>query len=226
VSRPRLFLRLAVVSLLMVALAGCANHPARTTARSEATATPSTTLVTAPPGNSPTATAPTAPAQKTFTAYSADGTLRFAVGARRSGSCFATSIVAARAGAYRCISGNTIEDPCFANTAHASGRPTTLACFSAPWSQAVVLTVSAALPAGGATGLVRQPWALQLVNGARCVATTGTVPTVAGVALNYLCGSDHDAGIVGAQGRPLYVGYGSPSGTTLARVAIATIWSG
>jgi hypothetical protein len=67
---------------------------------------------------------------------------------------------------------------------------------------------------------------LELANGARCVAATGTVPTVGGVALNYLCGSNRDAGIVGGSGRPVQVGYGSPSGSTLTRVAIATIWSG
>jgi hypothetical protein len=234
VSRPRLILRLAVAPLLAVVLAGCANHPARTAARSDVTATSSTSPVTAP--SSVTAAASTAPAQKTFAAYRADGTLAVAVGAHRSGSCFAPSIVAARAIAYRCIAGNAIEDPCFAAAGRAAKQPVirhpvirhpvTLACFGSPWSSATVLTVSGPLPARTETQFVSHPWALQLSNGARCVATTGTVPTVDGVSLSYQCGSDRDAGIVGAQSSAAQVGYGSPSGTTLTRVAIATIWSG
>ncbi|MDP9092484.1 MAG: hypothetical protein M3O32_19495, partial [Actinomycetota bacterium] len=140
-----------------------------------------------------------------------------------SGSCWTGSIAVPLPGAYRCLSGNQIYDPCFAPINEvATGS---VACVADPWSPAHILTLTAPLPAQSATS-ARNPWALELANGARCVAVTGTVASVAGVALNYLCGAGMAAGIVESDGTTMGVGYGAEDGTALAEVRVTTAWWG
>lgn len=88
-------------------------------------------------------------------------------------------------GAYRCLVGNDIADPCFAQPR--SSKPATVACLADPWSGARVVTLTQALPRVDPLGDAANPWAVQLANGARCVAATGTVPTVGGVSVNLRC---------------------------------------
>jgi hypothetical protein len=141
-----------------------------------------------------------------------------------TGTCWTTSIAVTSADAYRCLVGNDIQDPCFAPPVETS--PPTVACVQAPWSPATVLTLSASLPARVGAATTTFPWALVLANGARCVAATGTVPTVDGVALNYVCPAGRDAGIVKTAGTPHQVHYAAPTDSTLTTVAITTIWHG
>lgn len=200
ISRAAVLLVLsAVVSVLV---AGCADHKQ---SPAGSTVTPSTT-------------------QRVFAAYGADGRVTAPIAARASGECFATSIAVPGSGVFRCLAGNTIQDPCFAPPAPAAS--TTLACLSSPWSSATLLTVTGTLPTASSLHLPARPWALQLAGGARCVASTGTVPSVAGVALNYACGPSADAGIVASGATPSEVYYAAPTATVLTMIAIDTSWTG
>lgn len=88
------------------------------------------------------------------------------------GACFADSIAVAVQGAYRCMSGNDIYDPCFASD---SGSQPELACAQSPWSGVTLMKVTGALPPDvvGEQNPIASPWALQLANGQRCVVSTG-----------------------------------------------------
>lgn len=207
-SRPAVLRQLAVAAAALVSSA-CTGHPAGTPTH----ASPSTTT-----GSTTTAVV------RTFTAYTAGGAVSVPVAARTTGSCWTNSIAVPDPRAYRCLAGNQIMDPCFA-PARATA-PTTVACVAAPWDPATLLTVTGPLPPPATEHLVSHPWALQLANGARCVASTGTAPSVDGVTLNYVCGPDADAGTGHATGLPVLVSYGAPGGAALTRVSVTTIWDG
>lgn len=161
---------------------------------------------------------------KTFHAYRADGGLAVRVADVATGHCWTTSIaVPAAAGAYRCLSGNQILDPCFVPAT--PSKPLEVACIADPWSEAVVLRLSGALPKplpGGDGGA--RPWALVLDNGARCVAATGTVPEVHGVNLDYHCRNGRDAGALNTSRTLDTAAYGDSQARTLTRLAVVTIW--
>jgi hypothetical protein len=220
VRRPRELLRLAVSGpAVVLVLAGCAGHASAGGAAGPGAATPSTT----PPGTASTTSAPGVTV-RTFAPYDASGALSVAVASTGTGSCWTNSIAVSSADAYRCLVGNDIQDPCFAPPVETS--PPTVACLDAPWSPATVLTLTQALPAPVGGVQAAFPWALVLANGARCVAATGMVPTVAGVALNYVCSTGRDAGIVKTSGPPHEVHYAAPTGGSLSSVAITTVWQG
>ncbi len=203
VSRPPVFLQVAVAVAALV-LAACTGHPAGTRAHTT-------------PSNS-------APVVRTFAAYSATGSLSVPVAARVTGTCWTNSITVRAALAYRCLAGNQIMDPCFAPATQTA--PTTVACVAAPWDAATLLTVTGPLPPAPTEHLPPHPWALQLANGARCVASTGTAPSVDGVTLNYVCGHDADAGTGRTTRLPVQVSYGAPGGPVLTTVTVTTIWDG
>lgn len=177
---------------------------------------------------SPTGTPTGALVVKTFAPYAATGTLEVPVADQLSGSCWTGSIAVPKAGSYRCLSGNVILDPCFAPARQSD--PPTVACVADPWSQAHILTLTGALPTAAPLSARHTPWALELANAAHCVAGTGTVPLVDGVALSYRCGDGMAAGLLGTGtgtgGAHLSVRYGSVSGSTLATVAVTTAWEG
>lgn len=171
--------------------------------------------------------APRATVDRTFRAYGTDGELTAAVAGVLRGSCWTTSIAAPDAGAFRCIAGNRILDPCFA--APPKPGPREVACFDTPWSRAEVLQLTGGLPkadpiddAGGSA----RPWALQLDNGVRCVASTGTVPAVQGVSLGYSCLDGSDAALLDPSATPVTADYGDPRTQSLQPVTVATIWLG
>jgi hypothetical protein len=85
------------------------------------------------------------------------------------GSCWTTSIASRRSNAYRCTVGNGIHDPCFALDAKTVACPTNPA---ANRGIRIALTKSVP-PSSGPTG--RNPWMLQMANGATCNVGTGTV---------------------------------------------------
>lgn len=94
-----------------------------------------------------------------------------------SGSCWTGSIAAPRAGAYRCMTGNAILDPCF--TGAGQGEVACPDPTSDPDRQeGTVLRLTKPLPAtASATGQPdpRQPWRFTLTDGASCGAMTGTI---------------------------------------------------
>lgn len=83
------------------------------------------------------------------------------------GSCFTGSIAVARADAYRCMVGNDIFDPCFADGARAVACPTDLAA-----DRGMRITIST-LPANPIS-TPSSVWAMTLQNGAMCSIITGT----------------------------------------------------
>jgi hypothetical protein len=212
---------LAAVGLALAVLcSACASQPHRSRSPAGGAAT------SAPPGA-------TSPARsglivKAFTPYAATGTLAVPVADQLSGYCWTGSIAVPKAGAYRCLVGNAIYDPCFA-PANQPSTPT-VACVPDPWSAAHVVTLTKALPTSKPLASRTSPWALELANHARCVAGTGTVPVVDDVSLNYVCGSGMAAGLVAGPvaqtGSRMTVKYGSPAGTTLVEVAVTTAWRG
>jgi hypothetical protein len=159
-----------------------------------------------------------------FAPYDASGRLTAKVsGGTHTGKCWTTSIAVPIAGVYRCFADNEILDPCFAPAVETS--PPTLACFADPWHPGTLLTLRGPLPKDEPVPTDGHPWALQLANGARCVAITGVVPTVDGVTLEYSCASGDMAGLrAGADGQ-LTARYGSTHGP-LHVEQVAAEWRG
>jgi hypothetical protein len=117
--------------------------------------------------------------------------------------CQSGSISTQRPDAWRCGT----ADPCFSASPFSA---TEVACATAPWNGSVVLlTLSRPLPGPDACmamptncprplSLSNPPWALELANGAKCTAFTGTISSVAGLGLVYGC---DDGGSVGVANR-------------------------
>lgn len=160
---------------------------------------------------------------RTFHAYDAHGQLAVRVGDITTGSCWTTSIADPVEGAYRCLAGNTIYDPCFAP---ATGQVSQVACLSAPWANAEVLQLSGKLPAASPPPGTHRPWAFVLAGGVRCVAATGTVPEVAGVNLGYECTDGSNAALVDPSAKQVAAQRAARNATTLTRVLVTTIWPG
>jgi hypothetical protein len=192
---------LVPITLLLLVVSGCASK-----------AQPQATAAASAPGT----------ASVTFHAFTRSGELSVPVGDVVRGQCWTTSIAAPVAGAYRCFQGDKILDPCFA-PAHRT-TPVELACMADPWSRALMLQVSGALPEPGAAGTPTRPWAFQLSNSVRCVASTGTVPEVGGVNLGYHCTDGGDAALIPTGGSLVSAHYAAPGATTLTTMTVTTIW--
>jgi hypothetical protein len=95
---------------------------------------------------------------------------------------------------------------------------------ASPWSQVLMVRVSGGLPKPAGPDAAPRPWALQLASGVRCVASTGTVPEVAGVALGYHCADGGDAGLVPNGGSTLSAQYAAPGASTVTTTTVATVW--
>ncbi len=111
------------------------------------------------------------------------------VEAKVNGYCWVGSeTLLGRPDAWRCTANNRIYDPCFAA---GSTDTTPLACAADPWAGGVtLLTLTAPLPrdrVNTAAGTTRNPWALQLANGARCQLITGASATIVGMRLGMAC---------------------------------------
>ncbi|MGH8860851.1 MAG: hypothetical protein ACRDVG_06385, partial [Jatrophihabitantaceae bacterium] len=153
-----------------------------------------------------------------FAPYDRGGVPTAGVVAHRSGSCFTTSITVPAATAYRCFAGNSILDPCFV----APSSRHTLDCYAQPWSRAVRLQVTAALPEPVDSLTITRPWALELVGGLRCVATNGTPTVLRGIAMTYRC-ADGAAGLLRTSGATLLARYAATDGA-VRDLAVTTVW--
>ncbi len=123
-----------LAACLSVVVAGCSKASAsghRGNARS-------------PRGQLSSTKAPDATVITTFTPYTATDELTVPVAEHATGSAGPASILVSLPGAYRCLVGSQIADPCFAP--HHPVTPGTVACVSAPWSSAQVVTLTRLCP--------------------------------------------------------------------------------
>jgi hypothetical protein len=119
----------------------------------------------------------------------------------REGRCWTTSIASPRAGAWRCMSGNSIYDPCF----EPAGKGNAVVCGADPseHKNGFTLTLTEPLPHEKVPPLkAPRPWIVELADGSRCRPYTGTMPLVAGLAISYYCQppsarSDSECGLLG-----------------------------
>lgn len=166
--------------------------------------------------------APVATVVRAYLPFDAAGKPAGTVSATRSGECWTTSVAATVASAYRCRAGNTILDPCFAVTP----RARTVACAADPWSAVEVLHLTSPLPTGEPVGDGTRPWAVQLANGVRCVASTGTVPEVAGFLLDYSCRGGSGVSLADLD-QPVVTAHWARAGATaVTTVRVVTLWHG
>ncbi|WP_439379446.1 hypothetical protein [Amycolatopsis lexingtonensis] len=87
--------------------------------------------------------------------------------ARAAGRCGAVSAVSGRHDAYRCTSGGTTYDPCFAGPEPRVVCPTSAA-------GAVLLTYAGGLPSPPQAGGTADPFLLTLADGLQCLAVAGS----------------------------------------------------
>ncbi len=208
--------RVAVVALAIAAavlVAGCgsttstgAGQPPRTSVGRTAT--------------SPSTIASPATQARIFRAFRSDGSPSVVVSGTSNGTCWTSSVAAPVRGAYRCFSANKILDPCFVADAHAR----TALCMLNPWSDAHRLRLTAPLPNAAPLLDPARPWAVQLANGARCVAVTGTAPSVAGVSLAYSCGHGYGAALITTRATVMTAHYARAGAARLQTVAVAEAW--
>lgn len=210
-------------------LAACATRgenaaPARTVA-------PPKTSPATSPHSSPRAVVPIAlnpadvkpAAQRLFAPFDENGHLTVHASNGGPGSCFATSIAVPLSGVFRCLSGNSILDPCFAPVHESS--PATVTCFADPWSAGLTIHLSGNLPTYDPVLTAGDPWAIELTNGVRCVSVTGALPSLGAVNLTYHCDVSMAAGITSGDNGSIIAHYGPVEGP-LTDVAVATAWRG
>lgn len=203
-SAPRPLSTAACAALLAAAVTGCASGsgagqagagsgtpPAssRPPAVSSA-ATPPPSRATSPASASSVRSSAVAPAAtRVVTIAAAAVPVR---GPATRGSCFTSSLAdPGRAGAFRCVAGNTLLDPCLAVSAHA------LVCGAGPegpWRRLTVAGLPSSAPAPPA--LAHAPWAVRLASGLTCTSIGGgTADLVDGQPVLYRCG--HGGELVG-----------------------------
>jgi hypothetical protein len=108
------------------------------------------------------------------------------VGRSRRGECWTDSIAVVRRGAYRCMLGNEIYDPCFTNL----NLSDAVICGANPatGSKGFILNLTKPLPKPPAHESDQpRPWLIKLADGTTCEIQTGTIAFVAGLELPYGC---------------------------------------
>jgi len=117
-----------------------------------------------------------------------------------NGSCEAGSD-SVQGSVYRCFTGNSIYDPCWA-VAGATSPIVTVLCMRAPWMTSVVKIVTQGLP--GLTDTsgtdLDFPWAVQLTTGQQCLAAQGAHDQFEGLTINFGC-EDSDLELAGGVDR-------------------------
>lgn len=102
-----------------------------------------------------------------------------------SGNCFASSLAATRADAFRCMAGNVIYDPCFT----IPGNSHAVLCVRDPLDSStnVLMNLTQPLPAPEPVPSQTHPWYLQMADGTVCNFFTGATGGVNGERINYGC---------------------------------------
>jgi hypothetical protein len=103
----------------------------------------------------------------------------------REGSCWTESIAVTRSGAWRCMVGNAISDPCFTV---ASNRDQ-LVCDADPALNRAgfVLKLTKPLPSFSLRHRRAEPWIFRLADNSICEAMTGTLSMVNGEPARWSC---------------------------------------
>lgn len=107
-------------------------------------------------------------------------------GAPRDGSCWTESIAAPRPGAWRCMIGNAIYDPCF-EAPPARGE---LVCGANPATGQSGFALKLTKPLPEITpraSAIPAPWMILLEDGSVCERFTGTMPMAGGDAARWYC---------------------------------------
>lgn len=219
---------LAAVLVAVITLGGCATAPHHGAGGAPLTSAPGTggaAPVGLGPSGSPSTSAAAAvqTTMKEFAPLDATGRVTTAAHRGGDGSCFATSIAVPLAGVYRCLSGNTILDPCFAPARETT--PATVVCYADPWSAGTVLTLAGGLPRYAPDLTEGNPWAIELGTGARCIAITGTVTSVGNIDLTYSCDDGSSAGLTVDTDGVMSAHYGQPDGP-LQQTGVVVAWRG
>jgi hypothetical protein len=232
VNTPRLLAAAAAAAAL--GLAACSGNTGNEASLPPHVSTPATTPVpsTAVPPTAVPSTPAAPPAQSgapsgtqviSYAPWAGAGRLASGISAAatQSGSCFTTSSATTASGAYRCIVGNSLYDPCFADAASGAGQ---VACPNpANPDSVVIIKLTAALPAPAtAASSPVFPWLLVLANGQRCETITGTGAVLGGKNEVYGC---QGGGVYGQPDRStatwtaLYAPSGAPA-SALATQAV------
>lgn len=123
-----------------------------------------------------------------------------------TGFCWMPSMATNRPDAFRCMSGNSINDPCFASL----GNQDLVACpYDGPFS-VEVLRLSKPLPPPHPPGATSPYWLLTLSDGETCEAFTGLGDLNNGMMLSYQCG-DGEIGGSPNYATPYWTVYYQPS---------------
>jgi hypothetical protein len=103
----------------------------------------------------------------------------------REGSCWTESIAVTRSNAWRCMVGNAISDPCFAEPANQKE----LVCDANPALNKIgfVLKLTKPLPESSLQDQGAQPWLFRLADNSICEAMTGTLSPVNGEPARWAC---------------------------------------
>jgi hypothetical protein len=123
-------------------------------------------------------------------------------GAPRSGECWTDSSAVSKSGAWRCMVGNEIYDPCFSSGSLIGA----VICDANPAkdSAGFVLKLTKPLPGSfSRTPAVSRPWLVKLADGTTCEIETGTTALVAGLEVPYGCS---DSQLCSANGCPHMTG--------------------
>jgi hypothetical protein len=163
------------------------------------------------------------PQQKLFAPYDESGHLVGEVSRKITGQCWTSSITIPIAGVYRCLSRNTIYDPCFAPAIDT--KPLTVTCYADPWTPGTTMTLTSALPTEHLILKNGDPWALELDNSSRCIFQTGTLAELNGNTLDYRCTGGDVASLQTSVDGSISVLYG-PSDGPLTPDGIVTAWRG
>lgn len=102
-----------------------------------------------------------------------------------TGYCDSESIAAPRQGAYRCVAGNGIYDPCFAGD---HGGNLVVCPYPSP-DTVTVMQLTRPLPVSPTSSSLSWPWLLTLADGEQCWQLSGATTDFAGMPLNYRCGN-------------------------------------
>jgi hypothetical protein len=108
-------------------------------------------------------------------------------GPTQSGNCWTESLVTPRSGAWRCMIGNLIYDPCFSLTGVdgvVCGNPLT----GGPSLQLqLTQPLPTPFPATPSPMRANRPWALRTADGTGCLFITGASSLIDGKRINYEC---------------------------------------